>query len=220
MILHFIKRDFLTHRLPWAILALGTLVSLRLFPSSHLLYLGLVYSYLLFAITPMSELTGAKWRSQHVMSRSYLLALPVERKKLFWLTQARALVFFLPLIALAYILPTFLPEAQRVYVNFVPKGASLGVYHVLVLLMVGWMLNSMISLPLGFERVWGYSNQRQRLTAYVLIIGAFLLELFLIILSCSETFFYASKPIFPLVVTGFVAFVRFYLARRSWLNSL
>jgi len=220
MILHFIKRDFLTHRLPWAILALGTLVSLKLFPSSHLLYLGLVYSYLLFAITPMSELTGAKWRSQHVMSRSYLLALPVERKKLFWLTQARALVFFLPLIALAYILPTFLPEAQRVYVNFVPKGASLGVYHVLVLLMVGWMLNSMISLPLGFERVWGYSNQRQRMMAYVLIIGAFLFELFLIILSCSETFFYASKPIFPLVVTGFVAFVRFYLARRSWLTSL
>jgi hypothetical protein len=220
MIFHFIKRDFVSQRLPWAVLALSTLLSLRLFPSSHLIYMGLLYAYLLFAMTPMSEMTGAKWRSQHVMSRSYLLALPVERKKLFWFTQARALVFFLPLIALAYILPTFLPEAHRIFVNFVPKDSSLGIYHVLVLLMVVWMLNSMISLPLGFEKVWGYPTQARRILAYVRMIGVFLFELFLIILSCSETYFYASKPVFPLVVTLFVAFARFYLARRSWLTSL
>ena len=220
MIFHFIKRDFISHRLPWTVLALMTFLSVRLFASSHLIYMGLLYAYLLFAVTPMSEMTGAKWRSQHVMSRSYLLALPVKRKKLFWFTQARALVFFLPLIALVYILPTFLPEARHIYVNFVPKDFSFGIYHVLVLLMVVWMLNSMISLPLGFEKVWGYSTQGRRILAYVLIIGVFLFELLLIILSCSETFFYASKPIFPLVVTGFVAFARFYMARRSWLNSL
>ncbi|HEY5038240.1 MAG TPA: hypothetical protein VIJ93_04125 [bacterium] len=220
MILHFIKRDFISHRLPWIVLGLLTFLSVKLFASSHLIYMGLLYAYLLFAMTPMGEMTGAKWRSQHVMSRSYLLALPVERKKLFWITQARALVFFLPLIALAYILPTFLPEAQRLYVNFVPKHFPFGLYHLLVLLMVVWLLNTMISLPLGFEKVWGYPTQRGRMLAYVRLIGVFLFELFLIILSCSETYFYASKPVFPLAVTAFLAFERFYLARRSWLTSL
>ncbi len=220
MIFHFMKRDFVSHRLPWFILALFTAASLLLFRSSHLIYMALLYSYLLFAMTPMAELTGAKWRSQHVMSRSYLLALPVERKRLFWFTQWRAMVFFLPMIALSYILPTFLPEAHRIYVNFMPKDFPFGLYHILVILMVVWMLNSMISLPLGFEKVWSYPSQQRRMLAYIKLIGAFLFELGLIILSCSETFFYASKPIFPLVVTGFVAFVRFYLTRRSWLNSL
>jgi hypothetical protein len=220
MIFHFVKRDFISHRLPWVVLILFTFFSLLFFSYNHLIYMGLLYAYLLFAMTPMSELTGAKWRSQHVMSRSYLLALPVERKTLFWYTQWRALIFFTPLIALAYILPTFLPEARRVYINFVPRDFPLGIYHVLVLVMVVWMLNSMISLPLSFEKVWGYPTQQKRMMAYVRMIGVFLFELGLIILSCSETYLYASRPFFPLLVTSLVTFVRFYFTRRSWLNSL
>jgi hypothetical protein len=220
MIYHFIKRDFISHRLPWAILVMGTFFSLMFFSYNHLIYLGLLYAYLLFAMSPMGEMTGAKWRSQHVMSRSYLLALPVDRKALFAVTQWRALIFFTPLIALAFILPTFLPEAQRIYINFIPKNFPFGIYHVLVILMVVWLLNSMMNLPLGFERVWAYPTQQKRMIAYARMIGVFLFELFLIILSCMETYLYGSKPIFPLVVTGFVAFIRFYLTRRSWLTSL
>ena len=37
MIFHFIKRDFISHLLPWAVLALLTLLSLRLLASSHLI---------------------------------------------------------------------------------------------------------------------------------------------------------------------------------------
>ncbi len=220
MIWHFIKRDFLSHTVAWAILAATTVFSLLFFSYNHLVYLGLLYVYLLFAMQPMGELTGAKWRSQHVMSRSYLLALPVERKKLFWFTQWRALVFFLPLIAFTYILPNYLPEAHRIYINFVPKDFPLGIYHVLILVMVVWLLNSMISMPLEAERVWTYQTQQRRMWAYVRMIGVFLFELFMIILSCSETYLYASHAIFPLVVTSIVAFIRFYLTRRSWLNSL
>lgn len=220
MIFHFVKRDFISHRLPWAILILFTIFSLMFFSYNHLIYIGLLYAYLLFAMTPMTEMTGAKWRSQHVMSRSYLLALPVERKTLFWFTQFRALIFFMPLIIFCYILPTFLPEAHRIYINFVPKNFPIGIYHVLVLVMVVWLLNCMMSLPLGFEKVWTYPTQQKRLRAYIVMIGVFLFELFLIILSCSETYLYASHPFFPLIVTSAVAFVRFYLTRRSWLTSL
>src|SRR5258708_7178466 len=52
MIFHFMKRDFISHRLPWAILVLFTMASLLLFRSSHLIYMALLYAYLLFAITP------------------------------------------------------------------------------------------------------------------------------------------------------------------------
>jgi hypothetical protein len=220
MIWHFVKQDFISHRLPWAILALITIFSLAFFSYNHLVYIGLIYAYLLFAMTPMTELTGAKWRSQHVMSRSYMLALPVDRKELFWTTQWRGLIFFLPLIAMAFILPTFLPEAHRIYINFVPKTFPLGVYHVLILVMVVWLLNCMIAIPLSFERISAIQTQQGRLWAYVRIIGVFLFELFLIILSCSETYLYASRPTFPLIVAGILALIRFFLTRRNWLTSL
>lgn len=226
MIFHFIKRDFGTHKFHWVILVVFTILALfvqmscrSIFP----LFLLLGYGYLLFGMVPLSNLTGSAWRSQHVMSRNYLLSLPVNRKRLFLLTQFRALVFFTPFVLWAFITPLFVSKPVTLE-NYFPVENPLpiypfAVYPLMVIATVAWLFNSMITLALSYERVSTYLTQQQRTIEHLKIMGVFLTESALIAFSFLSTILYTVSPFLPLILISLVAVLRFILTRKRWLGS-
>jgi hypothetical protein len=90
MIRHFLRRDFRDCRLYWASLLLITVASLF---AGVIGLTILFWVYFMFPSMAQGYILGSPWRTQHQMSRHYLLALPISHKKLFVIQQARMLVF-------------------------------------------------------------------------------------------------------------------------------
>ena len=112
MIAPFIIRDFKTFKMAWLFIVLFSLAAIPLRSHSFVLSF-LTMSYFLFACVPISQIVGAKNRSQHVMSRNYLLALPINRKRNFLYLIVRIQIFLVPLILLAASLLVFFVAKYR-----------------------------------------------------------------------------------------------------------
>lgn len=169
--------------------------------------------YLLFAMAPMNGIAGVTWRSQQIMSRNYLLALPVPRKQMFMLIQIRALVFWAPLFAFF----TLIPIWQESRLEWTPAR-----YTCTVLTLSGlafWCINMMISAQLNWERIATFLNQSQRFKAWVTVTAVLLLECqiaviaFLLAISQRLGFF------LPVVAVGILAGIRYWLNERRWTAS-
>jgi hypothetical protein len=94
MIRQFLIWDFRTYRMHWALMTavacaiLGTLG----FNIDSFFYLFMIC--FLFSAVPTSALSGSKVRTQHVLSRNYLLSLPYSRKSIYTAILIRSTVFY------------------------------------------------------------------------------------------------------------------------------
>src|SRR5262245_49997748 len=106
MLLHFLERDARDNVVAWTVLLGITIVGLLSWTIvGDQFWLGLLYAYLVFGFTVSATVLGSVWRTQYGLSRYYLLALPIAHWRLFTIQQARMLVPWIPLVALASLAP-------------------------------------------------------------------------------------------------------------------
>lgn len=172
MITHFLKRDFRDYQVYWVMtgLLIGVLLAF-FFATDILLYLHLAtYAGFFLAFLPVNYLTGVTWRAQHIMSRNYLLALPVSRKRMFHLILIRMLVFWIPLWGLALYLPFELNRAIPYTLQHYPE------YVLLVLIGSFWLLNLVVRMQLRFEVITRYMDRGARIRAWLGMLSQGILE--------------------------------------------
>lgn len=219
MIYHFIRRDFITHKFYWIILALISVVGVPSLLASEYFSMLPFYAYGFFGVIPISNLTGVTWRSQHIMSRNYMLALPVNRKQLFLITQIRALVFWIPFLLLAISLPSITKDSSITLRMFPLLHHP--VFYPMVVLAIIWIINTMITMQLATERVTSYLSQQSRAKAWVKIMGVYLGEGAIVVcLFLSPNFIgkYLS-PVPAFVIIVLLAGIRYSLSRKRWLGA-
>ncbi len=179
MIRHFLKRDFKDYQLYWVLVfsvAFMFGVIYRVTGILLCLYLA-VYTCVFLAFLPVNYLTGVTWRAQHIMSRNYLLALPIGRKKLFHMVLVRILVFWTPLWGLLFYLPVALNRNVPYRLNHP------GAYVLLVLIGSFWLINAIIAMQLRYEEIIRYMHVRQRISAWTRMLAGALGESLLMALA-------------------------------------
>jgi len=219
MIRHFLLRDFRTYRLSWIILAIltGCAVAVSFLSASFFPLFLVGYAYFLCGFTSILSLTGVRFRSQHLMSRNYLLALPVNRKYLFLIIQFRGLIFWGPLILLLLSVP-FLPLGDAF--PFAVSKNWYGLYGIGVLSCFVWMTNSFIQSQLSSERITAYVTQKKRALAWLKWFGVYLGEFLL--LGALAAGFLALGTVYDVIFVALtigLAATRFYFARKSWIHN-
>jgi predicted permease len=212
------KRDFKSNILLWIISGATTIfaailvIFLPSFWGAAIPILG--YMYFFLATIPIQGITGVKFRSQHVMSRNYLLSLPINRKQQFTIIQLRALVYWIPLILVALALPFILPRE-----NF--KGMqqiNLLLYPMLLMSSIVWMINSFIRMEITTEEITSYQTQKQRFIRWAGTIILFLIEMAVVIFSWFEFFMHKGLSDYAIVIVVIgLAVWRYQAARKSWL---
>lgn len=216
MIYHFLHRDFLSNKINWALSAVIILVCAisAAFHPAILFILGVVL--LFFAVIPLQSLTGAAWRSQHVMSRNYLLSLPVPRHKMFFIVQMRALVFAIPVIIYALIMPFYSPFFASVVL---PPTSNYVVYFFMLISAIVWMINSAIYSNLIFEKITSYLTKIERTKSWTISMGIFFAELTFVISSFVKSGEGLGWMFLSLAVVISIAVFRFQRTQRAWLGK-
>lgn len=215
MIYHFLHRDFLSNRINWVInlIIVATCLAGASLHPEILFILGVVL--LFFAIIPLQSLTGAAWRSQHVMSRNYLLSLPVERRKMFLIVQMRALVFALPVLIYALVMPFYSPF----FASVVLAAHSYFVLYALTLLMaIVWMINSAIYSNLIFEKITSYLTKVERTTSWSINMVIFFTELAIVVCCFLKAGESLMSTLLGLVLMAATLAFRFQRTQKAWLG--
>ncbi len=218
MIRHFLIRDFKTYRLMWIVCAIATVLAVGAIPvfSSLIPLVLLGYVYFFIGLIPPQQITGVRLRSQHIMSRNYLLALPIKRTSLFVIIQYRSLMFWGPLILLLLIVP-LLPVPKALFREVLEN--HYGLYCLGILSGFVWLINSMISIQLAGEKITTYLTQQKRAFAWIKALGFYLGEFALVGgLAFGFIRFGVLSDIFVIMGLLGIAGGRFYFARKGWLH--
>ena len=213
---HFIKRDFQSYRFFWILLILFSCLGVfAVMHSRNWLFL-LGNGYFLFGMVPIGNLTGVTWRSQHIMSRNYLLSLPINRKGLFLITQARAFVYFAPFAVYALVAPLLSQDLFRT----IPISCDhYFIYTAMVLTFVIWLINTMINMQLGWERVTTYLTQLQRAKEWVKLMIVYIGEIYIVGLCFIGSWLLSLSPVLPLAIIIGMTCVRYFYTRKGWLGQ-
>ena len=216
MIYHFLHRDFLSNKINWIInfIIIAICCVSAAFHPAILFILGVVL--LFFAIIPLQSLTGAAWRSQHVMSRNYLLSLPVPRRKMFFIVQMRAMVFAVPVIIYALIMPFYSPFFASVVLS---ASSHYLIYFIMLVLAIVWMINSAIFSNLIFEKITSYLTKVERTKAWMTNMVIFFGELALVICSFTMTGESFSATLLGFAVVTAIVTYRFQRTQKAWLGQ-
>jgi hypothetical protein len=161
---HFLKRDFLDFRLYWIILGIITAFYIFTYGVVRHSWLGLewlFWAYFMFAIIPVNYILGSVWRTQHQLSRHYLLALPINHKRLFALQHLRILIFWFPLLSLGSLYP-FLSGMSS---SFAWNAWLL--YYMGLLTTAGLYLEYFIWSTVEWEEISRYLPKGARFGAYL-----------------------------------------------------
>lgn len=216
MIWHFLKRDLKTYRFFWCALVISIAGMWPfVFSAENGIYpLLLAQLYFFFAMIPLQELTGVTWRSQHIMSRSYLLSLPVRRRSLFAIVQLRALVFWLPLLAFGALCPLFNFHTKFILTKF---GISYSIYVLTLLTGAAWFCNDQIHAQLQWEKINAHLTMSQRVWAWIRLLLFRMIEMGVV----GYTVFNAARIFTPLsfLVPAFLGVCIFFRARRQWVGG-
>lgn len=214
MISHFLIRDLNTHRLSWLVLIL---ISLLLFPATwmgvdFLALLG--YLYFLFPMIVLQQISGVNWRSQNIMSRNYLMALPIPRQVMFRWVVIRALVFCIP----AFLFSVFAPVYWEQVYDFLMISSFMYIYIPIVFSLFVWFICIAISMQLGIERITTYLTLQERMWEWTKYFIIHILEAMVVVTNC---IFLAeiTPPWFPLIGALVIARVRYGLTRKLWLGN-
>ena len=215
MIWHFLRRDFLSHRFQWSLLILGVCVSLPFIAIQPETLNGLGYGFFLFALISLGSLGGSKWRNQQMISRAYLLALPVARKYQFVLVQIRAFVFFLPFFLYLLMAPHYSLNFQKIVA---PAGANLWLYSLMVFATLVWQCNAILMIGLGFERITALLRQSERALMALLATLFFGAQSILVVLCFIYRPLIEFNPLAPLLIIFGLTGFQYYRTRKMWLS--
>lgn len=210
MITQFLVRDLISHRLQWIILLVMTVPALIFADFLHVLF----FVYILFCISAMNDIIGVTWRSQHVMSRNYMLSLPISRNKMFFLNQLRAFVFGLPMFIYLVCLPY--TELKKPAKLFVSENFSVGQYGLVVLISMFWFFNSMFYTAVKTEKISSHLSVVQRILSHILLHGMHVIE---VVVYGVPLFGYTINKFpfwVPLLVVLLLTGNKIFLARRNW----
>jgi hypothetical protein len=213
MLFHFIKRDIQNFQVFWGLLGLVYLLGIVVCQTSPEFLVVLTYFAFVFGVLPLNHLMGSNWKSGRILSRSYMLALPIHRHKQFALLQLRALVFWMPFF-ISFTLSYFMTQSVR---DILPM-TQLAAFEVFpaILVLVFWLNNSLIHIVLTWERVSKIPNPIHRLRSWTVFFCLGIFEFSLIWLWQSDEV--VGRQFFSLgtVLVLFVASVRFRQARGHW----
>lgn len=216
MIRHFLLRDFLSHRLLWVLICLGTVgTAIAQSLTAIEIYHFTAYFYFLFWLVPFSSLVGVRLRSQQALSRYYLLALPVERKKQFLLLQLRSFVFSIPLCLYLFITPLFSEKFGKV---FFMARESYWLYSISMALFLISMTNSSFLMQLRGEQISSYLKLEKRMLAWIRTLGILIAEGGAFILCLVTPGLWEVHIALPLFLLGGLALWQFFSARKAWIG--
>ncbi len=164
MILHFLKRDLLDFKIGWLFIGFLTILcvlSAKFWENTWSLGI-LFYVYVLFGMLPIQAILGSVWRSQHRLSRHFLLSLPLPHKNLFLIQNVRLLIFALPAMVLGSLSPFLsLWEDSSVTVHL------LNLYYFGLVISVGLFGQLMIWTTLEQEHIASNLLKVARLRAQI-----------------------------------------------------
>jgi hypothetical protein len=164
MIFHFMYRDALDNRISWYVVIAVSLLAIPFFYlNPNLAWTFLFFSYYMFSMAPLQAMMGSAHRSQHIMSRHYLLALPVPRKKIFRLLFFRLIPYGAPLFVCAALMPLYLDFSKTVSADHPISYLSF------LFLLLGGAVMFMclaIGIQLGMEQFVRCINGRQRILLF------------------------------------------------------
>jgi hypothetical protein len=214
MIRHFLKRDIRDYQVYWFMVGILSFIFLLLFwITDWIVYLYLAaYACIFLAFLPVNYLTGVTWRAQHVMSRNYLLALPVSRKGLFHTILVRILVFWIPLWSLMLYMPL---ELNRT----IPYQLQhFGPYLLLVPATSFWLVNAIIGMQLRYETITRYMDQNERIRAWIKMLSRTILESSVMVLAVLALYDRRALPAWITVALVLAtAFGRYRANLAKWL---
>jgi hypothetical protein len=213
MILHFIRRDFRSDRSLWTLFVVVFGAAVPVAASDPSFYVFFFLGPFIFALLPIQRLTGVTWRSQHIMSRNYMLSLPVSRHRMYLATVIRAGVYAAPFVLTALIFPVWaLPEHELF------SWSRYGLYVPVIAAAVFWQINALISTQIDHERISSHLTARAR---FVRLVGTVTVSFTEFVL-CALCLFgcWAPYPYFlacPLLA-AVGALLRWRSARAKWIG--
>lgn len=219
MILHFLRADFVTFRIYWVFLLIAEMVihfGAALGLSDGVTTAASAYVCFLFGLLPLAHIIGSRYRTQHYMSRTYLLSLPIRREKLFQLLQVRSLVYWFPMIG-ELIFSTITPgnSAER---------TSRSIVSFIALLFLGlcglvWFINNQIRTHLYVESISSYLKMNQRMYSWFRLIMTSLLEImFFGFASALGEVLRMPWYTFAVPAGAALAYFSYNSARKRWVN--
>ncbi len=216
MIAHFIARDFRTYKISWILLALITWPMTSAVHDLNVFwhYIGLVYFY--FGIRPQNSFFGSTLRIQNIMSRNYMLALPVKRKSMFLIIHYRCMIYWVPFISyyLATIYFYFIVKTPVVYF---PRYVLILIYALTlffgVVLIIN-LLNILMSL-IGNSIL----TSRQRTIKGAMLAVLFSSEFIIMYFAFFSSLMLFISPLVPLVIVMVFAVANYTYARKLWLSQ-
>jgi hypothetical protein len=218
MIFHWIKWDFKMFRAQWVIFGLiFGVMSVAVHSHESIAFQGMLT--FMFAIIPASKLIGAKFRSQHVMSRSYLLSLPRPRLEIYLMLLLRLQVFAVPFMAYLICLP-------RMGVG-PPLSADLMLLDQRLLMLLVpvvsvWLSAMQVSTQISIETISSYLTLVQRFFAWTLHVVVSVVEFLLVVGLFGYAVLYfrlsAVNAVLASVVVVAIAMLRVFLSYRRWIR--
>jgi hypothetical protein len=178
MIWHFVKRDFKSDRTLWVFLALVIVIgSLSALGNPESYGLAPYFSFL-FALTGSNKIVGTQFRSQHQMSRNYILSLPASRERLFWISNVRFLVYATPFLITSLAAPLFNP---KLYV----EPLRFWVFYFALIAVTVWNFNLLNKIQIRLERRSTFPKSSDRFFAALRLWIPFVIEVVIVVLSMS-----------------------------------
>lgn len=224
MIKHFLKRDFDDCYIYWFVVIIVAVLALVIGPlltrKEFLVLWGvLAYIYFIIGIFPLTHVLGSQWRSQHYLSRFYLLALPVSRLELFNIQQIRILFFMVPFIFVMLALPLVFLFSQFVVLSPVCLVWGI-VYFLLFFISIMLYLQGIISAVLASERISRKVDKSDRFFAQLKSSGLAIIYLFIVVSSWTTFFEMVTKNqtiLFPLVGIIVMSSIVIYLLKNNFM---
>jgi len=219
MTLHFLKWDFVKNRFAWILLLGLTLAVAPMAAKEPTLLQILFMGYFFFAILQIAPVIGTRMRSQHTLSRNYLLTLPIRRYDTFVILLIRLMVFTIPFMVLFWPVPLFFSVkelgAGAVFTWRVQWFTSVLLVPAILTFMIG-----LVEMQLLWERTSLITSRSQRALRGM---GAFLMSMvelwslmFCLAMSAIGT---PASSLPAAVAVLLIAGFRFCSTRRKWVQT-
>lgn len=222
MIQHFILRDIKDFAFHWTILAICLIIAIITYfvtpkEIAGAIPFALAYGCFFFAFIPMGHIIGSAWRSQHMLSRSYLLSLPVPRITCFNINILRSFVFWIPFVLCAFLIPHFSYRSSygkyyfNVFAGFYPLGVLLGIFAYQCTMFV---------TVIHHEEIMRLVSREERFFAWIKNMAwTFLgVGMYFCVIRIAKTDSNAHAMLY-LGIETFVAFLSYFVARKKWIGE-
>jgi len=223
VIKHFIKRDFADHQSGWISLLgvfLFAVAFQELFLSNEFQMWPLIlagYAAGLFALVAIGKISGTILRSQHLMSRNYMLSLPINREKMFFLMQIRILVFWIPLLLIAWSAPLYSTTVVDLIKHADPFFPF--VYGPSVFFLIIWFLNSTLAAQVRAQRAASRITTAFNPLKFLLIFILGMAEVGIVAGSgFGLTLLFSGGSVIGLIIVLGFAIFRYFSARTQWIG--